>query len=88
MPKFNPSDDGKVIDGKTVVFLYPEGAEQAAKEAGTVASKPGASAGKTAAKRSKQAAAAAQGKALASAAKAAVPFCENCEKLSKQQAKH
>jgi hypothetical protein len=66
VPKYRPSDDGKVIDGKIVVFLPL-----------TRADSPGASA----AVHERQAtAAAAQAATLASAARDAVPLCEECEK--------
>jgi hypothetical protein len=110
MSKYNPSDDGKTIDGKIVVFIYPAGAApQAGAAPGTGtdgstkeyassgAATPGASSkdggasakdGGTAAKRAAAGArntdGAAQAAALTEAAKAAVPFCEECEKARKE----
>ena len=89
MPKFNPSDDGKVVDGKTVVFVYPPGAEDGEGAAGGKGTAPAEQDGGTARKRKKSnekgTVAAAQAKTLKSAAKNAVPFCEECEKAHKAQ---
>lgn len=91
MPKFNPSDDGKVVDGKTVVFVYPPGGEPAEegpagkKTAPAEVPKDGGTAKKRKKSGEKGTVAAAQAKALKSAAKNAVPFCEECEKAHKQQ---
>ena len=35
MPKYSPSDDGKVIDGKIVVFLHPPGQGPSADSSGS-----------------------------------------------------
>ena len=87
MPKFKPSDDGKVIDGKVVVFL--EGAAAAREDDSKGASGPAADAGlskRNQKRNGRGATAAAQAATLSKAAKAAVPFCEQCEKKKKEHA--
>jgi len=89
VPKFSPSDDGKVVDGKTVVFVYPPGAGPDEAEAGKTTApavpKDGGTAKKRAKAKDKGTAAKAQASALKAAAKNAVPFCEECEKAHKEQ---
>jgi hypothetical protein len=72
VPKYRPSDDGKVIEGKIVVFLPL-----------TRADSPRAS-GASAAQERQATAAAAQAATLASAARDAVPLCEECEKARRE----
>ena len=70
--KYDRSDDGKVIDGKVVVWISPNVAD------------PGpAPANKREA--AKQATAAAAAAALQDAAKSGVPFCEECEAARRKQ---
>jgi hypothetical protein len=94
MPKFSPSDDGKVIDGKVVVYIYPptvsfddnttgQGPLGTSTRVTPALPRDGGTAKKSAAAAVKNATAAAQVKALTSAAKDAVPFCEECEKARK-----
>lgn len=84
--KYLRSDDGKVVDGKTVVFLSALAAELGEEEA--VAQKAKAEAAPAAKKKkkdvpSKVQAAEAQAAALTAAAKDGVPFCEECERARK-----
>jgi hypothetical protein len=82
--KYLPSDDGKVVDGKTIVFLSTHVAELAEEEPVARQAKAGAA---PAAKRKeipgKVQAAEAQAAALTAAAKDGVPFCEECERARK-----
>ena len=72
--KFHRSDDGTVIDGKTVVFLRAPAAA-AVPEAAAVAliDKPGQA-------RRREQDAISQAAALVAAAENGIPFCEKCEK--------
>lgn len=65
MPKYDESDNGKVIDGAIVVWL------------GRTIGTPGVTA--QAARSAARAAAASQAAALESAAVAGVPFCQRCD---------
>jgi hypothetical protein len=80
--KYLRSDDGKLVDGKTIVFLGVPAAALAQEE--PVTRQAGAA---PAAKKkdlpSKVQAAEAQAAALTAAAKDGVPFCEECEKARK-----
>jgi len=83
MTKYKPSDDGKTIDGKVVVFLHPETAAEAAAEkepASAAASAPN----KLAA--AKVGSAKSQAATLKKAAKDGKPFCEHCEAARKKLA--
>jgi hypothetical protein len=71
MAQYHPSDDGKTIDGKMIVFIYPPASDL----------RPGSDSKPTAAE--KQATAKTQAAALVTAAKAGVPFCEECERARK-----
>jgi hypothetical protein len=68
--KYHRSDDGSIIDGKTIVFLPV--AKPAAEAAAPIA--------KT---KAREQAGVAQAAALVAAAKDGVPFCEECEKARK-----
>jgi len=72
MTKYLPSDDGKVIGGKTIVWIYPpgEGPPGSAARAG----KSAISSGLSKAALGKEAAA-----SMTAAAEDGVPFCEECE---------
>jgi len=67
MSKYNPNDDGKVIDGKIVVFLRPAGSAAA----GPVSEKEAAQAKAELAK--------AAAASMTAAAADGVPLCEDCE---------
>jgi hypothetical protein len=71
--KYHPSDDGTVVEGKTVVFL--DGGN-ASPEEETAPAKVSAAARE----RNREQDAAAQAAALIVAAKDGIPFCEQCEK--------
>jgi hypothetical protein len=79
MSKFQPADDGKVIDGKTVVYIQGPGA---AKEGGPggKATKSGEAAALGGGAAAKKELAQAVADTMAAAAKDGVPFCEECEK--------
>jgi hypothetical protein len=77
MPGYAPSDDGKVVDGRIVVFLEPE-AEDA--PAG-----PGAAPSLSPSERAELAGL--QAKALTAAAEKGVPFCAECEQARRDLAK-
>jgi hypothetical protein len=95
MTKYSPSDDGKVIDGKTVVWLYPPGSQEAqsgATTGGSIAStassaKPRRAPLTPAEKQvEKLATANAAAASLAAAAESGVPFCAECEAARKAMA--
>lgn len=93
MPKYLPSDDGKVIDGKTIVFINLPGAagpagsaDAGAKAADGTSSTSTVAAGKRPTPAEKEAVAGAQAAALTSAAKDGVPFCEECEQARRELA--
>ena len=62
--KYSQSDDGKVVEGKVVVWLRPAAESRSSGVPGD---------------RDKQATAAAAARALEDAAQSGVPFCEECE---------
>jgi hypothetical protein len=87
----NPSDDGKVIGGKTVVWLHPPAATNSTGFSGGTAGGParaGVSPQPTAVKVARQNAdtGKAAAAALQAAAKTGVPFCEECEAARKAAA--
>jgi hypothetical protein len=85
--KYHPSDDGSVIDGKTVVFLNAGHGEQLEPEAAREsAAGPPAKIAPAARARHREQDAAAQAAALTVAAKDGIPFCEECEKARKARA--
>lgn len=84
MPKFQPSDDGKTIDGKVVVFL-PTGPTQQAGGPGLTTAPPPAAL-PTLTPRQTEQAAKGQAAALAAAAKDGIPFCEECQRARQEQA--
>lgn len=71
MSKYHPSDDGKVVDGATVVWINPP-----ASAASDKPTKPTDA--------DKAASSKAQAAALTSAARDGVPFCEHCEKARRE----
>jgi hypothetical protein len=81
----NPSDDGKVIDGKIVVWLHVPGA-QAAGDATAPRPRPPVKLSKPEAAAEKAAAGNAAAASLKAAAATGVPFCEECEAARKAQA--
>ena len=76
MSKYSPSDDLKVVDGKTVVYLHPARSDKARPDARLSAA--------AAAERAKTAKL--QAAALAAAARNGVPFCEECEQARRKPA--
>src|SRR5205814_6935647 len=85
MPHYSPADDGKCIDGKTIIFLYPPGGAVAG-DAGAPRAAPQVAAASAPAARVRltQAENVAAGKdqavSLATAARNRVPLCQRCEK--------
>ncbi len=73
MPKYAASDDGKVVDGKIIVFLSPARGETAP-SAGRSSPAEQADTGKL------------QAAALTSAARKGVPFCAECEHARRELA--
>src|SRR5947209_4227668 len=71
MPKYNPGDDGKTIDGKIVVFVWPPGDAPAVSSSASGAGQPGSAADGTAAAGAKGSGRAAGAPASAGAANGA-----------------
>ena len=69
MPKYVPSDDGKTIDGRIIVFIRPPGsADDAPSSKNDPAKSP----------RLASALVQAQAASMTAAAEEGVPFCEHC----------
>ena len=75
MPKYTAGDDGKVIDGRVVVYL--RGSAQANDRSGFPGKTP----------KEREATAAAQAATLTKAAQTGVPFCEECDRARQELAK-
>jgi hypothetical protein len=74
MPKYTPSDDGKVVDGNMVVFL-DAARDSAPRPASTTSPAQRAELARS------------QAAALAAAAEKGVPFCAECEQARQELAR-